>query len=168
MKLKGHKLVVACCGFIAFGVSGMAGVTVVARRYAADELEASRANLQSAVRELARASDDRDSAPGDSEACPYRLLAEPDVVGTLRDLNRLGSDAGITIDSQQALKTSDKGKQSYVVSGRGRPTQVCRFLAAIEKSERLLVVETGRVVPADAGEVAFEVGLATYQCGERQ
>jgi hypothetical protein len=100
--------------------------------------------------------------PSQSRWC---LLDGPDVAATMEILNALGVEASLTFDVIKASTSNVVGKQSFQLAGHGTPQQVCAFLAAIEKHERLIVVESGRMQPGIAAEVAFDLGLATYHRG---
>ena len=106
-------------------------------------------------------------APTPPVAERRQLLSGPDVVATLQILQQLGDEAGVVFDSQQALRATSAGKQTFSVTGHGTPEQVCAFVAGIEQHDRLMVVETGRVLPASEATIAFELGVATYHGGER-
>ena len=71
----------------------------------------------------------------------------------------------MTFDSAKASPSATRGKQTFVVSGNGLPEQVCAFAAALEKSERLMIVENGRLSPATGDKISFEFGIATFQRG---
>ena len=90
------------------------------------------------------------------------LPAGPDVVGTLQRVQGLGDATGVAFDSLRALRATTPGRQPFVVVGRGAPADVCTFLAGLEAAEPLLVIENGRVLPADAGRIAFELGISTF------
>lgn len=95
----------------------------------------------------------------------WSLLAGPDVAATLQRVNELGVDARATFDVIKASASNTPGKQAFQVAGRGTPQSVCEFLAAVERNERLMIVETGRFTPGDEKEVAFELAIATYHRG---
>ena len=82
-----------------------------------------------------------------------------------RRVNELGVDARITFDVIKASASNTPGKQAFQVAGRGAPQNVCEFLAAVERNERLMIVESGRFTPGDEKEVAFELAIATYHRG---
>lgn len=111
----------------------------------------------------------RGEQPSDVEPAPvapqWRLLDGPDVAATLQRVNDLGVDAHVVFDVIKASASNTTGKQVFQVAGRGAPPRVCELLAAIEKSERLMIVESGRFLPGDEGEVAFELSIATYHRG---
>ncbi|MCK5942758.1 MAG: hypothetical protein KAI24_12350 [Planctomycetes bacterium] len=95
----------------------------------------------------------------------WQLLDGPDVVVTLQHLQAIGDRVGVAFEAQRAIKAADQGKQSFLVSGHGTPQQVTRFVAEIERHDRLMIIETGKVQPAGGPLVAFEFGLATYHRG---
>ena len=80
-------------------------------------------------------------------------------------VNALGIEARVTFDAIKASTSNVAGKQSFQLSGHGTPQQVCEFLAAIEKHDRLIIVESGRLTPGGGELVAFDLGLATYHRG---
>lgn len=93
------------------------------------------------------------------------LLDGPDVAATLQRVNDLGVDAHVVFDVIKASASNTAGKQAFQVAGRGTPQRVCEFLASIERSDRLMIVESGRFLPGDEDEVAFEFAIATYHRG---
>lgn len=95
----------------------------------------------------------------------WRLLDGPDVAATMEVVNNLGVEARVTFDTIRASTSNVAGKQMFQVSGHGTPVQVCEFLAAIEQHDRLIIVESGRVVPGGDELIAFDLGLATYHHG---
>lgn len=104
-----------------------------------------------------------DPGPTDSAAEPaWQLLRGPEVVETMQALQQLGDAAGVTFEEHKALNSADRGRQTFSVSGYGAPAAVCAFLAAIERSKRLMIVETGHVTPGGGGQLAFTFGVATY------
>jgi len=103
----------------------------------------------------------------DASSPRWQLMRGPDVVGTLQALQQLGDDAGITFDSQTATRAANEGKQPFRIVGHGTPEQVCTFVAGVEEHDRLMIVETGRLMAGGEGEVAFEFGVATYHGGGR-
>ena len=84
------------------------------------------------------------------------------MVATLQELQAIGERCGIAFDSQRALRSNRAGKQPFEIEGRATPEQLCQFVAEIERSERLMVIENGSVMPSSESHVAFELGLATY------
>lgn len=95
----------------------------------------------------------------------WRLLDGHDVAATLQCVNELGAEKHVVFDVIKASASNTTGKQAFQVAGRGVPQRVCEFLASIERSERLMIVESGRFLPGDEGEVAFELAIATYHRG---
>jgi hypothetical protein len=105
-------------------------------------------------------------APTAAPAGPrWQLLDGPDVAATLERLNRLGVDHKVAFETVKAVQSNTQGKQSFLLAGRGTPQQVCEFVAAIEQDDRLVIVETGRVMPGGGEQISFEFGVATYHKG---
>ena len=98
----------------------------------------------------------------------WRMLDGPDVAGTMQIIQGLGDTAGVAFDNIKAAQSNTVGKQSFQIVGRGTAHQACLFLAAVEQHDRLLVVETGRVLPGGAEQIVFEVAIATYHLGGGQ
>ncbi|MFY9344414.1 MAG: hypothetical protein WAT39_18115 [Planctomycetota bacterium] len=96
------------------------------------------------------------------EPSRWRLLEGPDVAGTMQSLQGIGDATGVTFDGIKAAQSTTPGRQSFQLNLRGTPVQVCTFLAAVEQHERLLVIETGRVMPGGGEQLALEIGVATY------
>ncbi|MGE3174640.1 MAG: hypothetical protein AB7O97_18555 [Planctomycetota bacterium] len=90
------------------------------------------------------------------------LSARPDVVGTLRELESLAVRAGAGLEDARALPSDAPGSLAFRVQGEATPGALCGLLAAIENSDRLLVVESGRVSARDHGRVDYEFRVATY------
>lgn len=151
----------------------LAGVAFFARRVTDGDLQAQRAQheqlcLQAEQRAAASTDEPAEQpSPATSAAPTWRLLDGPDVVTTLQVLQEVGDAAGVSFDSQKATRSSNEGKQPFTIAGRGTPEQVCAFVAGIERHEHLMIVETGRVLPASDTQIAFEFGVATYHGGAR-
>lgn len=125
----------------------------------AKDLEAQQARLAQPTREP-------EPAPAAENASSrWRLLDGPDVATTLEVVNALGVEMHLTFDVIKAATSNVVGKQTFQLAGHGTPPQVCEFLAAIENHQRLIVVESGRVMPGDGETISFEFGLATYHRG---
>jgi hypothetical protein len=146
-----------------------AGIAWYGREQAEAELEAERQRLVELERQIAR----EQPQVGSSET-PIVLAGAPqgpalltgaDVAATMQVLQGLGDAAGIAFDNITAAQSNTAGKQSFSIMGHGLPQQVCSFVAAIEQSPRLLVIETGRCMPGGGDQLAFELGLATYHQG---
>jgi hypothetical protein len=144
-----------------------AGVAWLLRTGAADELHDARLVNTSLQSQL-----DRTPATPvvDIEPAPakWRLLDGPDVAGTMQSVQGLADSAGLAVDTIRAVASSAVGKQGFQLTARGTPRQVCGFLATLEQQERLLVVESGRVLPATAGTIAIELGFVTFHQGGGQ
>jgi hypothetical protein len=151
-------VVVLACVFQAV----VAGAVYLSRDVTQRELVSGQASLQLLMKRL-NGYQAALARPADVEtSSESQLLAVPDVVATLQVLQRLGDDAGVWFDSQDVEKSEQPGKQPYMVTGRATPHQLCAFIAGIESSNRLIIIEQGRVTPASEKLVAFELGLATY------
>lgn len=147
--------------------AGMAGVAFYGRRAAERDLSSEAARAESVAREIVAVRQAQEQRPVESSP-RWQLLDGPDVPGTLQIVQSLGDAAGITLDSVKAAPSSTVGKQTFQIAARGSPRQVATFLASIEQHPRLIVVESGKVVPATATEIGFELGLATYHVGGGQ
>jgi hypothetical protein len=108
-----------------------------------------------------------DPLPVDPQT-PFFLASKADVVVTLQVVQGLGDSAGVVFDSLKAVRGGTVGRQDFTVAGRGTPEQVCQLLASIERQERLLVVESGRIVPTGTPQVSFEFGIAVYHATEER
>lgn len=151
-------------GTIALLVFGSAGLVWQLRLGVDAELRTGRERVARLRGELARSAQlgEVAAAASDGSQHTFRLLDGPEVVETLQALRALADGAGVTIDEQHALGASEPGKQPFTVAGRGAPQAVCRFLAAIESSARLTIVESARFAAGDEQHLAFTIGLATY------
>lgn len=90
------------------------------------------------------------------------LSARPDVVGTLRELESLAVRAGAGLEDARALPSEAAGSLAFRVQGEATPGALCGLLAGIENSDRLLVVESGRVSARDHGRVGYEFRIAAF------
>lgn len=95
----------------------------------------------------------------------WRLLDGAEVTVTLQALQALVDASGVTLVAAKPAPAGKGGRQTYLLAGNGRPEDVCRLLAGIERCERLIVVESGRITPRSEEQVDFELGLATYHRG---
>lgn len=143
---------------------GAAGLVHSWRQAAEHEVEGAREQLQDAqVRAAARAVQVPVVPVVEVPSGPrWRLLEGAEVAVTLERLGELGDDAGVVIDVIKPVPSNQVGRQTFQLAGRGRPALVCEFLAAIEDQDRLVLIENGRFGPGDGEEIAFELGLATY------
>jgi hypothetical protein len=164
----GKKVVVIAA--IAFGVlqGGLAGVAHLSRRSLQDQLEAERQRLEQLEENYEQAQRSEQPVRPESRQPAWQLLDGPDVVQTLQQLQVIGDEVGLTFDTQKAVRSAEAGKQPFLLSGHATAGQVAAFVAAVERSQRLMVLETGRVTPAGGDQVAFEFGLATYHQGEQR
>jgi hypothetical protein len=165
-KRKGIAAAFAAAGLLPLVAAGAAWLL---RGHAANEL----ADLQRVTGELAqRVERERErialaaAAPaGETAGSPWRLHDTPDVAGTMQWLQTSADRAGITIEQMKAVPTAVAGKQSFAVAGHGAPQQVCAWLAALERHERVLVVESGRVGASGTDRIAIELGIAAWHAG---
>jgi hypothetical protein len=108
-----------------------------------------------------------DPLPVDPQT-PFFLASKADVVVTLQVVQGLGDSAGDR-EVLAADGASTHGLEAVEDhAGRGTPEQVCQLLASIERQERLLVVESGRIVPTGTPQVSFEFGIAVYHATEER
>jgi dienelactone hydrolase len=145
-----------------------AGIAWYGRGQAEAELEAERQRLSQLERQVAVMKPKLDTTvPNVSTGAMQGpvLLACADVAATMQVIQGLGDAAGVAFDNITAAQSNTAGKQSFSIMGHGLPQQVCSFVAAIEQSPRLLVIETGRCMPGGGDQLAFELGLATYHQG---
>ena len=166
MKIDKKSMLLVVAVLVCFVQAGFAGVMFFARGTVERELNSDKSNLQLLENRSAKIEAE---LPPPSKPVPEsrpKLLAGPDIVGSLQVIQRLGDDAGVTFERQQAEPQSEIGRQRFTVEGRGRPDQVCAFVAGVEQCERLLVVENGRLMPADDFELKFEIVLVTFYRSE--
>lgn len=148
--------------------AGLAGVAFYGRRAVERNLAEETATAESLAREIAAVRHRQAQRPSGDSKPAWQLLDAPDVPGTLQIVQALGDAAGITLDSVKAAPSNTVGKQTFQIGARGTPRQVATFLTGIEQHTRLIVVESGKVLPYSATEVGFELGLATYHAGGGQ
>jgi len=163
-RLVPKSLSIAIVGIATAVQLGLAGVAHWSRESAAAERDAERATTANYALQLAAAEERQTAGPSGLAPRPV-LLASADVAGTLRALQNLGDEIGITLVSAKASPSTTPCRQSFVVTGRGTPTQLCAFVARIEQSERLMIVEGGKVSPGTDTEINFEMGLSTHHTG---
>ncbi len=106
--------------------------------------------------------------PGVETGTQWRLLAGSEVTATLQALQTLVDASGVTLVAAKAAPSGKGGRQLFLLTGSGRPEHVCSLVAGIERSPRLIVIETGRLAPRSDEVVDFEFGLATYHRGGAQ
>lgn len=92
----------------------------------------------------------------------FRLAPAADLAATLQTLQALCDGANVTVEQLQAIPGRAPGKQPFQLVGHGAPSAVATMLAGIERTEQLLIVESGRFLPAEGGRVAFDFGIAMY------
>ena len=161
------KILVVLVAVGTLAQAGFAGVAYFGRRTAAQDLEAERARTAATQRQLEQAREAKAETPP-AQPSQWHLLSGADVSGTLQVIQSLGDAAGIVFGSVKAAPSSTAGRQSFQITGRGTPDQVCLFCADIEQNSRLIVVASGKFLPGSAEEIAFEFGLATYHSGGGQ
>jgi hypothetical protein len=131
-----------------------------------DELVRLAADLQQRVeRERERTAAIAAAPAVEPAGSPWRLHEAPDVAGVMQWLQGAGDATGVAIDAIKAVPDATAGRQSFTVVGQGAPHQVCAWLAAIERRERLVVVESGRVTAGDPGRVVVELAIAAWHAG---
>lgn len=153
---------VACAALL--GLFGLTVAAHVGRRSGESALAELRQQVET-LRQLATRSDPApvaEPAPASPAGPRWQLANGPDVVATLQLVQGLGDAGGMAFDGLTATRSGTAGKQTFRVSGRATPRRLCAFVAAVEAAERLIVVESGRILPADEAQVAFEIGLATW------
>lgn len=106
--------------------------------------------------------------PVDTGAPQWRLLDGNEVTATLQELQALVDASGVELQAAKASPSVNAGRQMFLLTGSGRPDQVCALLAGIEKCSRLIVIESGRCTPRPESGIDFEFGLATYHRGGDQ
>lgn len=160
--IDGKKVVVIAA--IVFGVlqGTLAGVAHLSRRSLQGQIESEKGRLSELEASFQEAQQRGKSAGKEPNGPSWTLLAGPDVVATLQQLQVMGDAFGVTFDKQTVVRSADHGKQSFVLAGHATPLQLARFVSAVELSPRLMILETGRVAPAGGDQVAFEFGMATY------
>lgn len=107
----------------------------------------------------------RGRMPGEPAPPQWQLLPNSDVTATLQALQALVDQSGIALEAVKAAPAGRNGRQLFLLGGSGRPEQICALVAGIERCTRLIVVETGRLLPRSDETIDFEFGLATYHRG---
>lgn len=145
--------------------AGLAGVAFLARKRAEQDVQAERGLTASYAAQLTTATTNAVVEPTRA-AVPHAVLqTSADVAGTLRAIQTVSDQVGVTLTTAKAAPSNTPGRQTFVITGRGKPEQVCSFVAGIEQHERLIVIENGKVMPGTADEVSFELGLSTHHTG---
>ncbi|MBL8726928.1 MAG: hypothetical protein JNM25_00765 [Planctomycetes bacterium] len=140
-------------------------------RFVRTQNEAELAREQQLVAEFGRQLEDAEwqrRLPADEANQQWRLLDGSEVTATLQALQTLVDASGVTLVAAKASPSSKGGRQLFLLSGSGRPEQVCQLAAGIERCPRLIVIESGRLAPRSDEVVDFEFGLATYHRGGAQ
>lgn len=161
------SLSIAIVGIATLAQLGFAGVACWSRGAAEQERDAERATAADYAAQLTGAERRAEGAP-EGRVPRAVLLPSADVAGTLRALQTLGDDAGITVVSAKASPSTTPGRQSFVITGRGTPDQLCAFVTGLEQSDRLMVIEGGKVTPGTETEVNFEMELSTHHSGGKK
>ncbi len=147
---------------------GAAGFAHVDRLRSADLLATEEERARVIRRAVERAREDALVARGVAEPS-WHLSDGPDVPATLQELQKMADDNGVKLDGMSASDSATPGRQTFAVTGTGEPAAVCGFLAAIEQTRRLIVVESGAVMPGDNVQtLAFDFGISTWHNGEGQ
>lgn len=146
---------------------GLAGVAYFGRKTSEGILQAEQGLTSRLAAEIATARQRQAESPAPPPS-QWSLLENPDVSGILELIQARGDAAGIVFSNLKAAQSSTAGKQSFQIAGYGTPDQLCHFVADIEKQERLILVESGKVVPGTESEIRFELGMATYHLGGPQ
>jgi len=147
---------------------GAAGVASFARHLIGDEIQGRETELKQLQKqhELTKQADAERELEQPSKA--WHLNAGPEVVITMQAVQSIADETGIAIDGLKAMKSSEAGRQAFALSGHGKPSTLCDFLAAIEQDGRLMILETGRLLPAGEDRIAFALGLATYYRSDKK
>jgi len=147
--------------------AGLAGVAFYGRRATELELRSERDRASATARQVEQ-SQDRQLETVPKVPSRWRLQEAVDVSGTLQLIQALGDAAGVEFASLKAAQSSTVGRQSFQIAGGGTPEQVSAFLGDIEQNARLIVIESGRLLPGAGITITFELGLATYHTGGGQ
>lgn len=140
-------------------------------RFTRSDREADLAREQQAVADYARKLEEvqwQHQLPQDQAPQRWQLLDGNEVTGTLQALQALVDASGVTLVATKPAPAGKNGRQAYLLAGSGRPEQVCSLLAGIERCDRLIVVEAGRITPHSDEQIDFELSLATYHRGGDQ
>ena len=145
--------------------AGLAGVAFLARRTAEQDVKTERGLTANYAAQLLTSTVNAVVEPS-RPAVPHAVLqTSADVAGTLRAIQTVSDQVGVTLATAKASPSNTPGRQTFVITGRGTPEQVCSFVAGIEQHERLIVIENGKVLPGTADEMNFELGLSTHHTG---
>lgn len=159
------RLVTGMTVVLVLAQAAAAGVTWWLREDADRALSRATANNV----DLRRRAEDPPAAPSVEavqSSSRWRLHEGNDVPATMQLLESICDGEGVAVDSIKAATTNTPGRQSFVLAVRGSPQAVCSLLVALERHDRLLVVETGRMRPGAEDTVTAELGIAaSYQGG---
>ncbi len=147
--------------------AGLAGAMFYGRRMTELELRNERERAAATARLVAQAKE-RALETVPKEPSRWHLQEAIDVSGTLQLIQALGDAAGVEFASVKASQSSTAGRQSFQITGIGTPAQVCAFLGDVEQDGRLIIIESGRLLPGAGVTISFELGLATYHAGGGQ
>ena len=167
IKCDKQTAVVCMALIVAIVPMALAGVAFLSRQAALEELTNQEHQLRVLQDQLELAAQ-QPAEPPKVASSKWRLTSGPEVVATMQRLQQLGDANGVTLDGLKAMRSADHGRQSFSVAGHAPPRSVCALIAAIEQDDRLMIIETGRLLPADGEHIAFEFGVATYYSGEQQ
>jgi len=143
---------------------GAAGAAHFGRAHVGETLQFDAMRVEQLQRDVERQRE-RQQEPAPAAAPSWELQPGPDVAATMQMLQQLGDRNGIAVEDLKVLPANLRGKQLFLLTGRGKPGAVCAFLAAAEANLRLIVVENGRVMPGGDDEICFEFGVATWHRG---
>ena len=168
MRLDKKTVVLAIVGAVTLLQLGLAGLAKWSRKATERDLASQQSQLDFVGQMIENARRRAAEPPPKIIAVEQQLLKTPDVAGTLQLIQGIADACKIQLGSVKAAQSATAGKQTFQISGIGNPDEVCKFLAGIEDSARLVIAESGRVSPGTAAEIAFELALATYHEGTGQ
>ena len=170
MKIDKRSMLLIVAVLISLVQAGFAGVMHFARGTVERELSSDRSNLQLLQNRRSKM-DDEVAPPVESTPEPtpeprpdskLKLLDGPDIVGTLQIVQKMGDDAGINFEILHPQPPQVAGVQQFSIAGRGVPEQFCAFIASLEQCDRLIVVESGSLLPSGDFTIAFKLVLMTF------
>ncbi len=146
------------------GQGGAAGLAWYLRHDTSGRLQAARARNLELQQEANRA---QPAPVVETQPAPrqLRLPETNDVTGTMQLLEGLCDAAAVSVDALKAMPSNTAGKQPFQVVVRGTPQQVCVLLATIEQHERMLVIESGRVIPGGDEVLSIEFAVSAWHLG---
>jgi hypothetical protein len=144
--------------------AGAAGVAHFVRQHAEESLLLEQGRVHELQREVERQRERQQPSPL-AVVSTWELQPGPDVAANMQLLQQLGDRSGVVVEDLKVMPSNTRGRQTFLLTGRGRPGPTCAFLAAAEGNARLVVVENGRVMPGGDDEIYFELGIATWHQG---